>query len=701
MSKEFLKESGVIVKICDYITKYSLYVLVFLMPIFFLPWTVDVLDFNKQALLVATSFIALFAWMLKALVVGKFSIRINRVHIIVLVLLLTYVVSTIFSVMRYGSIWGWPNSSSDNLLSVIGLCIVYFLVSSVFTKKEILTSVVLIGWSTLIVGIFALLQLFGLHILPFNFAKQISFNTIGPVGSLELFLAVLLPLCIIFLITSKGWLKLLFLTNIVLIFATVVLTSYAFVWWVLLIGCALVMIFGVIKRNIFSGRWMFLPMFFLMISLFFIVLQPQIKFMPKIPGEVYISHSSSLGIDVKTLKNFPLFGSGPGSFSYDFAKYKDTIFNNGYLWNINFSVASSKILTHVATNGILGILAWLALMIATVFYGIKYLVFSKLKEGDSHETLLVMAVVVGIIAQSVAFFLYNSNLTLDFIYFFFIAILVALISKESKTYTLESSSLLSLSVTFVFTLVFIFGLGFLLLDGQRYIADVQYNRALALLQKGDVANGLPALESAVSMNPGLDLYFNQLSQTYLASIQTELQNTKLTDEQKTQRVQALIANAINTSKLSTEISPKNVNNWSVRANIYQNLIGLVPDAHTWAISSYDEAQKLDPNNPYFLLQEGMVYYQNKDYKNAQVNLEQAVNLKADYSDALYFLGLTYEALGNTGKAVTTLSKLLPIVSKEQASAIQTMIDNINAGRPSIADPQAPAPVVEPIDEKEK
>ena len=34
------------IKICDWVTKYSIYVAIFLMPIFFLPWTADVLDFN-------------------------------------------------------------------------------------------------------------------------------------------------------------------------------------------------------------------------------------------------------------------------------------------------------------------------------------------------------------------------------------------------------------------------------------------------------------------------------------------------------------------------------------------------------------------------------------------------------------------------------------------------------------------------------
>ena len=45
--------------------------LVFLIPLFFLPWTINVLDFNKQALLVVLVFVTLFFWILKVLVSGK------------------------------------------------------------------------------------------------------------------------------------------------------------------------------------------------------------------------------------------------------------------------------------------------------------------------------------------------------------------------------------------------------------------------------------------------------------------------------------------------------------------------------------------------------------------------------------------------------------------------------------------------------
>ena len=123
-----------------------------------------------------------------------------------------------------------------------------------------------------------------------------------------------------------------------------------------------------------------------------------------------------------------------------------------------------------------------------------------------------------IVEQSIAYFLYNSNIAIDFVYFFAVAALIGLISENKKEYMLKPSSLLALLVTLVFTLVFIFGMGILILDGQRYLAEVNYYEGLANYQTGQKADGLKELESAASLNPESDLYFRQLSQAYLLSL---------------------------------------------------------------------------------------------------------------------------------------------------------------------------------------
>jgi len=187
------KESSFALKICDWVTKYSIYAAIFLVPVFFLPWTSEVLDFNKQTLLLLLAVVALFSWMLRVLISGKFELNISKMHIVAAVLFLVYLLSTIFSINRYGSFWGWPQSSSESLLTLLAVLLFYFLVSNVFSKRNIFVSAVILSFSAILAELIGILQLFGLFIIPFDFAKSIAFNTVGSAGSLGFFAAIMLP----------------------------------------------------------------------------------------------------------------------------------------------------------------------------------------------------------------------------------------------------------------------------------------------------------------------------------------------------------------------------------------------------------------------------------------------------------------------------------------------------------------------------
>jgi hypothetical protein len=579
------KEPTATIKVCDFITKYCIYALIFLMSVFFLPWTADVLDFNKQTLVILLAFVSLFAWMLRTLVSGKLEINLSKIHIAAGVLFLIYLLATLFSVNRYGSFWGWPQSSLESLLSLMGLLIFYFLVSNTFSKKNTATSLVILFISSLIAELIGVFQLLGLYIIPFAFAKSIAFNTIGSAGSLGFFAAILLPLSIVMLIASKKWWKILFSLQLVLSALILFLINYPIIWWIVIAGSAIIMIFGIVKRNIFDGRWMALPMFFLAVSIFFVLLNPQIPWMSPKTNEIFLSQKASLDISLQAIKERPVFGSGPGTFSYDFLKFKDPDFNKTSLWNTPFGQASSKALTDLASVGVLGFIALLALIFMPIFYGVKYVIFEKISGEDAlqKETaqsywLLILGILAALVSQAVMYFLYNSNMTLSFLHLFMIAALVALMAVEKTEYHLKPSSLMTLAATFVFTLVFIFGLGLLILNGQRYVADVNYYMALSSWQSGNKEGGKVGLEKAASLNSSSDLYFKQLSQAYLLILQDELKTAQAnpSDAEKS-KVQALISNSINAAKIATDLNPKSASDWSNRGYIYQSLYGCLSE----------------------------------------------------------------------------------------------------------------------------
>ncbi|MBI2054438.1 MAG: tetratricopeptide repeat protein [Candidatus Staskawiczbacteria bacterium] len=683
-----MAKNSVFIKLSEDITRYSIFLLIFFLPLFFLPFTADIFDFNKQSLLLLLSFTALFSWMVKVLISGNFSININKTHIAVLIFFFIYLASTIFSKDRSGSFWGWPRLVSESFFTLAGLVVFYFVVSNIFSKKEIFTSVVIFALSCLLAVLTGFLQGIGIFIMPFDFAKNTSFNTLGSAGGLAFFTAVFLPLLLsmaIFL--NNKWLKMILGAGIVLSLVFLVFINYYLVWWLVLAGSALFILFGMLKRDIFDLRWLSAAMFFLVLALFFLVLNPQLP-LPKMPVEIFLNQRATFDIAVKSIKESPILGSGPGTFVYNFSKYKDASFNQGSFWNIVFNRGSSKALNIAATTGILGAISFLLLIGAVLFYGAKFILLQKHGRQTTAEeksfNILALGVLAAFMVQTIGYFLYNSSLSLEFLYFFLIAAVVGLSNSERKNFSLDPSSLLNLAATFIFTIVFIFGLGLLILGGQRYVAQVYYFVGESAFAKGDINQAIFGLEKAVSLNPSADVYLTELSQMYLLKIAVANNDNSLSREEKAKQIQLLVQNAVNAAKIATDASPKNVSNWSVRGYVGQNLIGIIDGADVLALNSYDEAIKLDPNSPYYPNQKGLVYMRKsaaagKDKTaekeqaliQAKEQFDKAVQLKSDYAAARFQIAIIMREQGKTKEAIETLKEAAKYSPQDVGLAFQT------------------------------
>ena len=650
-----MKIHSIVLKICDWVTRYAIYAAVFLTPLLFLPWTSDVLDFNKQTVLIGLGFVALLAWMIKVLVSGKIEFNKSPIHIVVGVFIFIYSLATIFSTYKAGSFWGWPQVTAESLLSLLAVALLYFLVSNVLSKRNIFTAIIVLSFSVILTELVGVSQLFGWFSLPI-LSNNGLMNTIGSVTGLGFFAAILLPLFIILLIVSKKWQRLLFGFGIITSGLILLLVNYSPVWWVAIFGSALILLFGLLKRNLFDSRWMILPTFFLAIALVFSLSGSQVPFRVQKSAEYFLTQSANLKIDIQALKERPILGSGPGTFAYDFSKFKGIDFNTGNLSGIGFTGGASKILNDLATTGVLGFLAFLALMICPISYGIKYLIVEKENKEHWH---LAFGLLAGFVALSFMYFLFNSSIVLDFVFFFLISGFIGLTVVEKKEYNLKQSSLLALIIAFVFTLVFIFGAWLVILDGQRYLAEVNYANGVTSFKAGQNDAGTKSMETAVGQNISSDLYLRQLSLIYLAKLQNEMRavtGTPNTDQLS--QVQTLFRDSFNASQMAINLNPNNYNNWATHGYVCQSMIGVIGNTGDCAKASYEQALKLNPNNPYLLTS----------------------------------LGLVYDVQGQKDKAITVFNLVKQLNPDDKT--IQPILDNLNAGRSALQS-ATPPPVTPP------
>src|SRR5258708_7876008 len=111
------------------ISNLSLYVLVFLIPLWFLPFTQDMLNFQKQALLIMLVIVGFVTWLASVVKKQEINLRTTWLHLLVLGVLIACGISSIASLWQYGSFWGWPANVSDSFITLLFFVLLYFLIS--------------------------------------------------------------------------------------------------------------------------------------------------------------------------------------------------------------------------------------------------------------------------------------------------------------------------------------------------------------------------------------------------------------------------------------------------------------------------------------------------------------------------------------------------------------------------------------------
>lgn len=675
--QEEIKDNSHIIDVLQRIAKGAIYVLIFLFPLFFLPWTINILDFNKQALLLVLTFISLICWLTSCLISNKTQINTNFLNIPIIVLLFINWISFIFSVSKYDSFWGLPQNISSGFVSFLCLILFYFVISNLFKKKDIFSIFLTIFSSSVFVAIFFILQIFGKFILPFNFTKNISFNTVGSINSLSIFFAILLILLLPLFFCSKKKLKIILGFFGLIFLITLFLINFKVSWVILFLGTLVLFIFGAFINTKINKKFTFLTMIFLAIALFFIL------FNFSFPGvSSFTENTLSQKYGFKIITHLPIkfliIGSGPGTFVYDWQKYKTIDTNQNINWGLNFYQGPSEFLDKIITTGILGILALFFFIYIFLKQGSISLVRTiPLITEKTSEWFSILGIFAGFIGLIVSFLFYPTNLTLLFLFWLIIGCFSILqFDNEQKNSIFFAgiwqkifkeneivASIKFLIFSFVFILVLVFEFGFLFLYSQKYISEIKYVQGIQFWQKGNNDAGIKYISQAIKINPENYLYYRDLSQVYLLKLNEVIAKTDVSQQEK-QSIFNLVTNSIDKS---ISLNPVNVDNWITRGFIYRSVIGIAPEAENLAIKSYQKAIDLNPTNPYIFTQLGLVYLnkqqidkQEENIKLAKQNFEKAISLKSDYNFAYYQLGYLYYISNQYDNAKTQFEKAISI-----------------------------------------
>jgi len=191
--------------------EYVFYALFLLVPLSFTGDTSELFEFNKLWMTFALTIIIGVLWLCKMIVAKQFKIQRTPLDIPILLFLASQIISTLFSIDKHVSLWGYYSRFNGGLYSIIAYVFLYFaFVSNLATLKQVKKALKWSLISGLIVSLWGLPSHFGYDptCLVFRGTFDVScwtndfqpkvriFSTLGQPDWLAAYLTILLPVSI-------------------------------------------------------------------------------------------------------------------------------------------------------------------------------------------------------------------------------------------------------------------------------------------------------------------------------------------------------------------------------------------------------------------------------------------------------------------------------------------------------------------------
>jgi len=297
---------------------------------------------------------------------------------------------------------------------------------------------------------------------------------------------------------------------------------------------------------------------------------------------------------------------------------------------------------------------------------------------EVHIDFIILGIAGAWAALLLANFLNFTNTTLQIFFWLSMGLMMAIATiyrpQEFKISTLsfKTSPKYALFLSFIFVLALCLVTVLFTYLGRIYLADVYHQQGLKKIAAEKYDDATILFNRALALNKYRPIYYLSLAQDHLTEANLEAAKGQAAD---INRIQALVANSINESKLATDLSPQNVNLWEARGQIYENTTLYSKNANEWVIKSYEKALELEPTNPVFLAKLGRAYMiqagtaegddQENKYGEALDAFKKAVELKPDYLAARYYLALVYENKKQFDDALEQISAAYQIAPQNQ------------------------------------
>jgi tetratricopeptide (TPR) repeat protein len=693
--------------ILDRISFLSLFLVIVLLPVFFLPFTQIPIETSKALLFVVGLSVSVIFWALARFSDGKITLPKSWLLFSGFGVALVVLLSAFFS--------SAPNVSFFGTMFDIGsfwfifTAILFMCACSVVLRDARNANMVLFGTliSGAVVMLFQIMRFFMPTLLSLGVMGAKTDNMFGSWNAFGIFagFSALLSLIIIefFSVTKKS--KFFFGALIALSMTLVAAVNFTFAWEMLGIFSLIIFVYKVsfFSRKENEGAKPQFPAFsfaIVMISLLFFMSGQFIGGMiPQKLGLANIDPSpnflATMSVAKQSLAHNPVLGIGPNRFADIWSMYKPAKVNTSDFWDVSFDHGSGLIPSLLATNGYLGILSWLVFFALFITIGIRS-VFSNLDKGVNKEMVAFFVLALYLFISS---FFYSVGTASFLLAFAFTGVFIGLSAHQKSHGHVTIQFLDDHRKSFFFILflvvVLVASAAATFKFIERFASVPYYAKTLQAFQTSTENPSPRVAQAEASIAKTLSLYVNDLylrtySQVYLSKISLLSQKgNDLTEAEKAQ-FQTAFQEAVNGAQAATRFNNMNHLNFQSLGNVYGTAAVLgIKDAYEGAVDSYTKAATLNPLNPGIQLALANVALNADKVSEAKELTLKALALKPNFLDAIITLAQIAKNQGDLKTAIAYAEQALALYPQNT-----DLINYVNALKNNSTPPVIPETVKE-------
>lgn len=652
--------------------------LFFLMPLIFTPYNYELFEYNKMMLVYGLTVVITASFLIKGLIKGKIVIQKTPFDIPLMLFLVSQILSTIFSIDRHTSLFGYYSRFHGGLFSTLAYLFLFYIFISEFKNETgfVYKSLFVSFASGFLVSLYGILQRLGIdkHIWVQDVQNRV-FSSLGQPNWLSAYLAILAIILLSLFLQEKRRRKLIFLGLSLIFYIVMIFTKsrsgfggfYFGLVFTFFLALAIVRTGAIFKKIAVVFFLLFLTSFIFGVPFYEIHLYtlPGLQNRLKSQQAGTTSEVSPTPTDsatstieyggtesgkirsivwkgaIEIVKHYPILGTGVETFAYSYYQFRPQEHNLTSEWDFLYNKAHNEYLNFAANSGIFGLATYLLVIFAFVVVGFKA-IFQK--KGD----FLVLAGLLGAYFSILFSNFFGFSVVIIGVFFFLLpsfSLILANYQKKAWEINLPSfipAVLVLLSVAFYLLVILV----------KMWRADTYFNLGNQYQKASQYIQSYSYLQKAIALNPNEPFFQEELAESaaVLSVIAAREKETELSNKLKNE---ALIL-----SEKLVDNYPKNVNFFKTRTKVLYILSELDENLLNATLETILKAWQLAPNDPKIAYNVGLMQAKVGKTQEAIETLKKSAELKPDYHEPRWALALFYEQLGEKEKAIAELNFIL-------------------------------------------